>query len=82
MTDICRGSLVYSRAGKDKGKLFLVLSMEGEYVYLLDGDTRKLINPKKKKLKHINKTNKVCELDFENLSDSQVRKALMTKAEC
>ena len=82
MTDICRGSLVYSRAGKDKGKLFLVLSLEGEYAYLLDGDTRKLNNPKKKKLKHINKTNKVCELDFENLSDSQVRKALMTKAEC
>lgn len=82
MTDICKGSLVYSRAGKDKGSLFLVLSLKGEYVYLVDGDTRKLINPKKKKLKHINKTNKVCELDFENLSDSAVRKALMTKAEC
>ena len=76
MTEVCKGSLVYSRAGKDKGTLFLVLSVDGEYVYLTDGDTRKLSNPKKKKLKHINRTNKVCELDFENLSDSMVRKAL------
>lgn len=82
MTDICKGSLVYSRAGKDKGQLFLVLKLEGEYVYLTDGDTRKVNNPKKKKLKHINKTNKVCELDFENISDSIVRKALITKAGC
>lgn len=74
--DISRGSLVYSRAGRDKGTLFLVIATEGEYVYLTDGDTRRTIKPKKKKLKHINKTNTVLELDFENLSDSAVRKAL------
>ena len=74
--DISRGSLVYSRAGRDKGTLFLVIATEGEYVYLTDGDTRRTIKPKKKKLKHINKTNMVLELDFENLSDSAVRKAL------
>lgn len=82
MADVVRGSLVYSRAGKDKGKLFLVAGVDGEYVYLLDGDTRRVDKPKKKKLKHINKTNKVCELDFENISDSAVRKALMIKAGC
>lgn len=83
MADICKGSLVYSRAGRDKGTLFVVLSFEGEYVYLSDGDTRRVEKPKKKKLKHINKTNAVCSLDFENLTNSQVRKALlMNKAEC
>lgn len=83
MADICKGSLVYSRAGRDKGELFLVLSEENGYVYLADGDTRRVEKPKKKKLKHINKTNKVCELDFENLTNSQVRKALLiNKAEC
>ena len=82
MADVVRGSLVYSRAGKDKGKLFLVAGVDGEYVYLLDGDTRRVDKPKKKKLKHINKTNKVCELDFEDISDSAVRKALMIKAGC
>ena len=82
MTEITRGSLVYSRAGRDKGTLFLVLKRDGEFVYLADGDTRQVENPKKKKLKHINKTNKVCELDFENLSNSAVRKALIDKAGC
>ncbi|MBO5059393.1 MAG: KOW domain-containing RNA-binding protein [Clostridia bacterium] len=74
--DICKGSLVYSKAGRDKGELFLVLKTEGEYVYLADGDTRRVLKPKRKKLKHVNKTNTVLELDFENISDSMVRKAL------
>lgn len=74
--DISRGSLVYSRAGRDRGTLFLVIATEGEFVYLTDGDTRKVVKPKKKKLRHINKTNTVLKLDFENISDSDVRKAL------
>ena len=74
--DISRGSLVYSKAGRDKGTLFLVLKAEGEFVYLTDGDTRRVSNPKKKKLKHINKTNTVLELEFENIRDCDVRKAL------
>jgi ribosomal protein L14E/L6E/L27E len=83
MAEICKGSLVYSRAGKDKGTLFVVLSVDGDYVYLSDGDTRRVENPKKKKLKHINKTNSVVSLDFDNLTNAAVRKALlMNKAEC
>ncbi len=74
--DISRGSLVYSRAGRDKGTLFLVIATDGEFVYLTDGDTRRVEKPKKKKLKHINKTNTVLELDFGSLTDSTVRKAL------
>lgn len=74
--DIEKGSLVYSRAGRDKGTLFVVIATEGDWVFLADGDTRRADKPKKKKLKHINKTNKVAELDFENLSDSALRKAL------
>jgi len=83
MAEVCRGSLVYSRAGRDKGSLFLVVATDNGYAYLTDGNTRKLLNPKKKKLKHLNKTNMVCDLDFDNLTDSDVRKALlMNKAEC
>lgn len=74
--DIEKGSLVYSRAGRDKGTLFVVLATEGDWVYLADGDTRRAQKPKKKKLKHINKTNKVAELDFENISDSALRRAV------
>lgn len=74
--EICKGSLVYSRAGRDKGGLFLVLSVNGDCAYIADGITRRVVKPKRKKLKHLNKTNTVVELDFDNLSDSDVRKAL------
>lgn len=75
--DICKGMLVYSRAGRDKGKLFVVLGIENDFVYLSDGDTRRVSAPKKKKIKHINKTNTVLEFDFENISDSDVRRAIL-----
>lgn len=74
--EIERGSLVYSIAGRDKGNLFLVLSRDGEFVYLADGDQRKAENPKKKKIKHVNKTNTLLELDFDNISNSEIRKML------
>lgn len=78
--EITKGSLVYSRAGRDKGTLFVVLAKEGDWVYLADGHTRKAEKPKKKRLKHINKTNRIAEVDFDNISDSMLRKAL-AKAE-
>lgn len=74
--EIQSGSLVYSIQGRDKGSLFLVLKKEGDFVYLADGDQRKLENPKKKKIKHINKTNTLVEIDFENISNSEIRKML------
>lgn len=74
--EIERGSLVYSIAGRDKGNLFLVLKREDDFVYLADGDMRKAENPKKKKIKHINKTNTLLEFDAENISNSDIRKML------
>ena len=73
--EIERGSLVYSIAGRDKGILFLVLKRDGDFVYLADGDQRRLENPKKKKIKHTNKTNTLLEFD-ENISNSDIRKML------
>lgn len=69
-----RGSLVYSIKGRDKGNLFLVLKRDGDFVYLADGDLRKVENPKKKKLKHVNKTN--TQLEIEDVSNSDIRKLL------
>ena len=69
-----RGSLVYSIAGRDKGSLFIVLEKDGDYVYLADGNLRKVENPKKKKLKHVNKTN--TRLEIGEVSNSDIRKLL------
>lgn len=74
--DICKGSLVYSLAGRDKGKIFLVLAIENDFVYLSDGDTRRVAKPKKKNIKHVNKINCVLDIDFDTISDSSLRKAL------
>jgi len=50
------GSLVISKNGRDKDKYFLVVKIEDDYVYLCDGDMRKVDNQKKKKQKHIQAT--------------------------
>ncbi len=53
------GQVVYSKSGHDKGLPFIVISVEGEYVYLVDGKRRKVEKPKRKKVIHIQKTNYV-----------------------
>ena len=50
----CIGRVVTSKAGRDKGRTFLIVGLCDEnHVYLADGETRKLAAPKKKKLKHL-----------------------------
>ncbi|MEI6603069.1 MAG: KOW domain-containing RNA-binding protein [Clostridia bacterium] len=54
------GRLVKSKAGRDKGRLFLILQIIDEhYVFIADGDLRKIETPKKKKMKHLQLTNTV-----------------------
>lgn len=80
--EIVEGSIVRSIAGRDKGDLFIVLSRDGEYVYLANGELRKVDRPKKKKLKHLQGTNSVSEFVRNRLdtvgkvTNSEVRKAL------
>ncbi len=76
------GSIVRSKAGRDKGDFFIVLSADGDYVYLANGELRKVDKPKKKKLKHLQGTEQVSEFIINKLSqglkvtNSEVRKAL------
>ena len=51
--DIARSDIVKAIAGRDKGKPFFVLAVEGEYLLLADGKTRRLERPKRKKRKHV-----------------------------
>jgi len=51
--EIVRSDIIRSDAGRDKGKLFVVLAVEGEYLLLADGKTRKAEAPKRKKRKHV-----------------------------
>lgn len=52
------GKIAVSMAGHDKGKVYVIVKEEQEYVYLCDGNLKLLEKPKKKNRKHIavNKT--------------------------
>ena len=47
--------VVEATAGRDSGKLFYVLGMEGELLLLANGKDRPLEKPKRKKCKHVRK---------------------------
>jgi len=51
--EIAKSNIVRSDAGRDKGKLFVVLAVEGEYLLLADGKARKVESPKRKKRRHV-----------------------------
>lgn len=80
--DICIGSVVISKAGRDKGRSFIVVAQDDEFVYLCDGDLRKSDCPKKKKRKHLASTNIVCDYigdkikDKKKVTNTEIRRAL------
>jgi len=51
--EIAISNIVRSDAGRDKGKLFIVLAVQGEYLLLADGKSRKVETPKRKKRRHV-----------------------------
>ncbi len=68
------GSVVLSKAGRDKGSMLVVTEvLDAEYVLVADGRRRKIEHPKKKKVKHLKVTKKE-KIDIQ--SNSQLRKLL------
>lgn len=77
-----KGQVVFSKSGRDKNKAFIIVDIDGQYLYLADGRIRKLEKPKKKKIKHVQIVNKV-DADIKQkldsnlyLTDADIRKAL------
>ena len=68
--DFRDGNIVLSKAGRDKGKYFIVLKVvDADYVLIADGSLRKVDNPKLKKCKHLENTGKTSERVCEKLSE-------------
>lgn len=73
------GQVVKSKAGRDIGELFLVYKVLDEnFVLIVNGKSRLLEKPKKKKIKHLVIYNDVIDINVDNLNDSFIRKALKT----
>lgn len=71
------GMFARSKAGHDKGKLYIILRTEGEYVYLTDGRLRPMSNPKKKKKRHIQPMYRTPEgRDLTKITDVDVKRAI------
>lgn len=48
------GQLVCSKRGRDRGRFYLVLEIINDsFVYLVDGEKRRMDNPKQKNIKHL-----------------------------
>ena len=63
------GQLAKSIAGRDKGRFMVIIDIIDEnYVYVVDGDLRRVENPKKKKIKHLQMLNKRADLIAEKLA--------------
>ena len=78
------GRIVTALAGRDRGRSFVVTAAEPDgFVMLVDGDTRKLSHPKKKKLKHVEFHEDMLEMSQlptdKACADAFIRKALIQK---
>lgn len=81
--ELSAGEIVYSKAGRDKGKHFVVLEvLDQQFVLICDGKMRKVDKPKKKKVKHLNKTNAFADIVLDKLqagvrvTNPDIRKSL------
>ena len=81
-TDTRVGSVCVSTAGHDTDDyLVIIAGINRDHVYVADGKVRKLIAPKKKKMRHLNMITKLSGPDTEVLrsgsyNDSFLRKVL------
>ena len=55
LPDFMIADVVSPTAGRESGKLYYVVAVDGDYLMLANGKDRSLENPKRKKRKHANK---------------------------
>lgn len=77
------GQIVFSKRGRDKGLPFIILDIEANYLYLVDGKLRTIKKPKRKKDIHVQYT-KYVSMDIKekvinnkNILDSDIRKEIV-----
>ena len=60
--ELRKGMLAISKAGHDKGNWYIVLNVEGNKAFLVNGENRSMDHPKEKKLKHLQPVNVIPEI--------------------
>lgn len=79
-TELSTGQLVRSRAGRDKDRLFIIIGIiDDQYVTIVDGDLRRVEQPKRKKIRHLSKTNRVSEVFRQALQENALTNPLVRR---
>ena len=83
------GRLAESKAGRDKGKIFMILDIiDEQYVHITDGSLRPKDRPKKKKQKHLKLLPEVLEgiagklKEGTKVFDAEIRSAIKSSNSC
>jgi len=66
------GDIVISINGRDAGKRFLVITVEDSYSQIVNGKTRRLEKPKRKKHKHLKPEGKTDSLTIEKIKEKKL----------
>ena len=82
------GRVVRANAGREKGNLFMIVGIiSQDYVLIADGHKRKLVKPKKKKIKHLDFKPEVIKgiankiLEEKKVFDAEIKSALYAIAQ-
>lgn len=73
---ITQGSVVISRAGHDKGRVYAVLSVSGGYVEVAEGRKRTTAAPKRKNVRYLAYLGKLGTADAKSLENHILRELL------
>ena len=66
------GSIVQSKAGRDQGRLFLVVGeVDDDFVLIANGELRRMDRLKKKRRKHLKPTGKVVQALADRISNGE-----------
>ncbi len=71
---IKKGSIVFAKAGRDKGNFFVVIECDERFAYIADGRRRKIETPKKKSKIHLCETSSIFDGSIE--TNPQIKRIL------
>ena len=80
--ELKEGMLAISKAGHDKKSWYVILKVEGNKAFLVNGENRSMDRPKEKKLKHLQPVDRVPEILQEKLqtgkawTNEEIKRAL------
>ena len=78
---ISKTDIVCALAGKEEGKLFVVIDTEDGFAFIADGKSRKVESPKRKNVKHLRKVTKDrCDAVLEMLQSKEITNKNLRRA--